>query len=272
MAPEPAALTFRQLVEEVRQHRNGVPLNVLLLRRVDSTNRLARRIRAELGLDELTLPWSALLAFEQTAGRGRLGRRWESPPGQGIYLTVLGRLPDRDRLAVLPLAVAACVAETLAPHLRERPRLKWPNDLTARGRKLGGVLVEAMSGGEGSPAEVLVGLGVNHGQAAAELPTAGSTSLAMLGTVRPLGELALVLAAAIGEELQRREPHAKTIERWLAHSQHEVGDELRCRLPATRDGERVVTGTFRGLTGDGRLRLEVAGREELLVSAEVESP
>jgi BirA family biotin operon repressor/biotin-[acetyl-CoA-carboxylase] ligase len=258
-----SALTFPALVSGVRERRGTVPLNLLVLRAVDSTNRLARRIREELGEDELPLPWSALIAFEQTAGRGRQGRSWASPPGQGVYATVLGRLPDPARLPLLPLAVAARLAEALAPHLANGCRLKWPNDLMTAGGKVGGVLVEAL-GGASRGVEVLVGFGVNHGQEAGEL-VEGATSLAMSGARPPLAALAVDLAAAVAEEVRSAESAATTLDRWLARSQHAPGDPLRCRVPGG-----IVEGTYRGLAPDGRLRLEVGGREELLVSAEVE--
>jgi BirA family biotin operon repressor/biotin-[acetyl-CoA-carboxylase] ligase len=258
-----SALSFPALVSGVREWRGSVPLNLLVLRAVDSTNQLARRIREELGEDELPLPWSALLAFEQTAGRGRQGRHWSSPGGQGVYATVLGRLGEPSRLPLLPLAVAARLAETLAPHLPEGCLLKWPNDLMAGGAKLGGVLVEALSGAA-TGVDVLVGFGVNHGQEGTEL-VAGATSLAERGAHPSLPALAVELAAAVAEELRSTEPPAATLDRWLARSLHSPGDTLRCRLPGG-----AVEGTFRGLAPDGRLRLDVGGREELLVSAEVE--
>lgn len=258
--------TFPQLVEEIRRRRSAVALNLLVVRSVDSTNELARRVRAELGEDELPLPWSALIAWEQTAGHGRRGRGWSSPAGQGIYATVFGRLHEAERLSVLPLAVAARLAEALSPLVAGGCRLKWPNDLMAGGRKLGGVLVEAI-GGFGDGVELIVGFGVNHGQQGDELPTPTATSLAALGAAPALAPLALRLAAEVAEELQHREPRARTVERWLAHSQHTAGDPLRCQLP-----DRVVEGRFLGLAADGRLRLEVEGREEVMVDAELVTP
>ena len=254
--------TFADLVSGVRGHRM-VGCNVAVLRTVDSTNGLARRIREELAEDDLPLPWSALLAFEQTAGRGRQGRSWSSPAGQGVYATVLGHLHARDRLPVLPLAIAVALAEALEP-FAPAVRLKWPNDLMLSGRKVGGVLVEAVSGAR-DDVDVLIGFGINHGQPAAALPSPGATSLAAEGLTPSLAEVACSLLEAVGAELSSTETNERTVERWLERTQHRAGDALRCRVPG---GE--VSGEFLGVTRGGLLRLAVGGHERLVASGEVE--
>ena len=256
--------TFGDLVHGVRRHRMA-GCNVAVLRTVDSTNGLARRIAEELAEDDLPLPWSALLAFEQTSGRGRRGRAWESPAGQGIYATVFGRLRQRERLSVLPLAVAAAIAEELEP-FAPGVRLKWPNDLMLDGRKVGGILIEAMPGASGDM-DVLIGFGINHGQPAAALPTPAATSLAAEGFHPALPDVACVLLARVGAELGSIESAERSVERWLERTQHRAGDLLRCRVPGHDD---EVTGAYLGLTGGGLLRLEVDGREQRLASGEVE--
>lgn len=94
------------------------------------------------------------MADFQTAGRGRLGRRWEAQPGDALLMSVLlrpaGLAPERRHLVVAAVAVAAC--EALAPL---EVSIKWPNDLLLDGRKLAGVLAEA----DGDA--VVVGIGVN---------------------------------------------------------------------------------------------------------------
>jgi BirA family biotin operon repressor/biotin-[acetyl-CoA-carboxylase] ligase len=261
------AATFTELVAEIR--RNRPRLDFALLRQVDSTSLLAARIRRELAEDELCVAGAALLAFEQTAGRGRLGRTWESPAGQGIYATLLARAPDTEALAVLPLAVAVALAEVLDRYLPAGCRLKWPNDLMAGGRKIGGVLVEAALR-PGSTPEVLVGFGVNHSQGRDELPTPQATSLRLEASAElpSIAALACELVEAVAGELRAKHTREHTVERWQRRSQHAPGDVLRCLV-----GDREVRGSFVGLTPEGMLRLDVDGREEVLVSAEVaESP
>jgi BirA family biotin operon repressor/biotin-[acetyl-CoA-carboxylase] ligase len=253
---------FGELVAEARRRRAAV--DVAVLRRVDSTSLLASRIRRELAEDDIAIPGTAIVAFEQTAGKGRQGRHWASAAGHGVYATVVATLPEGSALPVLPLAMAVALAEVLDRYLPTPCRLKWPNDLMVDGRKLGGILVEAALR-PGVPASVLVGFGVNHGQAAEELPTAQATSLRVTGGALPaLGALTWELVAAVVAELRAGRAGSETVARWLARSQHAAGDSLLCRV-----GEREVRGVFAGLSAEGRLRLEVDGREEVLVSAEI---
>jgi BirA family transcriptional regulator, biotin operon repressor / biotin---[acetyl-CoA-carboxylase] ligase len=240
---------------------------VAVLRRVDSTNGLAWRIRRELAEDDIEME-AAFLAHEQTAGRGRQGRSWSSPAGLGIYVTVCGPLAEARRLPVLPLAAAVALADVLDRFLPVPCRLKWPNDVMVKGRKLAGILVEAAVRAD-APPQAIVGFGVNYGHGERQLPTPAATSLALEADgAPPLPELAWDLAEAMARELRSQEPRAATVARWTARSLHLLGEPLRCRRP---EGEEAV-GTFLGLTPDGLLRLAVRGREELLVSAEVGEP
>jgi len=192
-----------------------------------------------------------------------MGRTWSSPPGEGIYATVLGRMSDRERLPVLPLATGLALAEVLDRHLPVPCRLKWPNDLMVKGRKVGGVLVEAAIRGE--EPEVVLGFGVNYSLGQRELPTPAATSLSLESdTLPPLPALAFDLVEAVAAELRGGSGRELVVQRWLRRSLHSPGDALRCRLP-----DREVHGKFLGLTSEGMLRLAVDGREEVLVSAEV---
>ncbi len=117
-------------------------------------------------------PWSVVMAREQTAGRGRRGRVWESRPGLGLWMSLIVSV-DASAPGALPIVVGLVVARSLETCVsrqsgsrvgppstghRESPRvaLKWPNDLLVGGRKLGGVLCEAAG-----PERVVVGIGVN---------------------------------------------------------------------------------------------------------------
>lgn len=103
-------------------------------------------------------PWTAVRAERQTAGRGRGGKAWASPPGN-LYLSVV-LPPPRDRpITLLPLLVGVAVAEA-AREWGVPARLKWPNDVLANDRKLGGILVESSTDGQGSPA-IVAGVGLN---------------------------------------------------------------------------------------------------------------
>ena len=112
---------------------------------VDSTNRLA--------WEAPTLP-TAIIAQQQTAGRGQWGRTWQSPPG-GLYLSLAIPLPDLP-----PLMVTLVAGWAIATTLRDRHipvSLKWPNDLLLEGRKLGGIKTEQRSGSD----RLVIGIGIN---------------------------------------------------------------------------------------------------------------
>ncbi|MCX5821504.1 MAG: biotin--[acetyl-CoA-carboxylase] ligase [Deltaproteobacteria bacterium] len=122
---------------------------------VDSTNRVALRLARE-GAAEGTV----ILADRQTAGRGRLNRVWQSPPGCNLYLSVILRPavapPDASPITLL---AGVAVAEAIESVCSAGVGIKWPNDVQIRGRKVCGILTEMRTaGGEGA---VIVGIGLN---------------------------------------------------------------------------------------------------------------
>ena len=225
---------------------------------VDSTNRLARRV-AEAYPDSQPPPLS-LIARAQTAGRGRRGRRWVSPPGQGIYASLLLPVAGAEALASWPLRVPLALCEALDEH-GVACGIKWPNDLLVDGRKLGGVLLEALAGSRAA----IVGFGINGAQAERELPAPGSTSLrlAAAGPVE-LSRLVVELVRAVGERLAEGGLTKALVEAYRRRSVHHPGDPLRCRV-----GDEEVAGRFAGFDDRGRLRLATAGGERVLGAAEV---
>lgn len=122
---------------------------------LDSTNsELLRRKAPERGVE-------VLLAEQQTGGRGRRGRQWASPIASNLYLSLSRQFSGGlARLGGLSLVVGVAVAEALRQAGYIAVGVKWPNDLLAHGRKLGGILVEG--GGEhGGPVRAVIGIGVN---------------------------------------------------------------------------------------------------------------
>ena len=105
------------------------------------------------------------VAEEQTEGRGRLGRRWHAPAGTALLFSiVLKPNVDPDRLPELSLVAGRAVATAIAAVTGLEPSLKFPNDVLVGGRKVAGILAEASEG------RVVLGIGVNTNQTAAELP------------------------------------------------------------------------------------------------------
>jgi BirA family biotin operon repressor/biotin-[acetyl-CoA-carboxylase] ligase len=162
---------------------------VELLESTTSTLDVAHRFAAR-GAPAGTL----VIANEQTAGRGRGGKSWQSSPGAGLWLTLIERPSDTSGLGVLSLRVGLAAAEALDRFAPEPIRLKWPNDLYVDQGKLGGILVEARWR-EQAVEWVAIGLGVNV-QAPKDVDTAaglepGTDRLDVLGELVPA-----VLAAA----------------------------------------------------------------------------
>jgi len=233
---------------------------VAFLDSVDSTNAEALR-RARAG-DRGPL-WIA--AAEQTAGRGRRGRSWVSPPGNlhaSLLLTDPAPAAAAPQLAfVAGLAVHdACVA--LAPGLAAGLALKWPNDVLCRGAKIAGILIE----GEGEPVTVAIGIGVNcrHHPAAAEHP---ATDFAEQGTAVAVGALLAALRRAMAERLfqwDRGAGFAAIRAGWLARAGG-IGRPIRVRLV-----EREASGRFEAIDETGRLILRRGdGRCEIITAGEV---
>jgi BirA family biotin operon repressor/biotin-[acetyl-CoA-carboxylase] ligase len=128
---------------------------VELLATTTSTLDVAHRLAAE-GAPSGTL----VIADEQTAGRGRGGKSWQSPPGAGLWLTLIERPADTSGLDVLSIRIGLAAAEALDRFAPEPIRLKWPNDLYVDRGKLAGILVEARWR-EQSVEWIAIGLGIN---------------------------------------------------------------------------------------------------------------
>lgn len=140
---------------------------------------------AERGASAGTL----VVADAQEAGRGRGGKRWESLPGHGLWMTLLERPLSSRGLDVLSLRLGLCLAEALDGFSGERVRLKWPNDLYVGHRKLAGILVEARWRDQ-RVEWVAIGVGMNvespPGLAEATGLVPGTTRLAVLERIMPV--------------------------------------------------------------------------------------
>jgi BirA family biotin operon repressor/biotin-[acetyl-CoA-carboxylase] ligase len=143
----------------IRQQLSPVSSTILqrlsLLEQTASTNALLLQLPAEARHAH------AVLADHQTAGKGRRGRSWQSPPGSNIYLSLGWNFGDPAiDLACLPLAVGVAVVRGLECAGVAGLGLKWPNDIQAEGRKLGGILLESKPLANGG-ISVVAGVGIN---------------------------------------------------------------------------------------------------------------
>ena len=240
---------------------------LLCLESTDSTMRVAAE-QALRGAPH----GSAVIAEEQTAGRGRLGRSFHSPPRTNLYTSILLRPTPPGMLApTLVLASGIAVAECVADWLGDagRVELKWPNDVRIDRRKTSGILVELTSGGA-APAFAVLGIGVNLNVDPATFPEEfrrRATSLSAAGG-RPVDRVAF--AQRLYGSLERvLDLHATSgfhalrarFEPWFRMR----GESVRVREP----GDRVFDGTVLGVDADGALRLALAGVERRVVAGEV---
>lgn len=226
-----------------------------------------------------------LIAESQVAGRGRLGRSWEVPPGAGLMMSVLLRPRSiaPARLGWLPLLTGVAVVQACAAAGSGiEAGLKWPNDLLVRPApanggdsewgKCGGILAEAVA-----PEAIVVGIGINVSQAAVELPSPVDptafppTSLALAGAHRDRERL----AAAVLRRL------AHWYGRWHAAGGDPMGSGLaaayraRCRTlghPVTvaLPGGGSLVGTATAVDPDGRLVVRTADGEQRLAAGDVQ--
>ena len=189
-----------------------------------------------------------LVAEEQTAGRGRLGRSWSAPPGAGLIFSVLLRPAGvpAARLGWLPLLTGVAVATAVRETTAVPASLKWPNDVLVGDRKLAGILAEAHGDA------VVVGVGLNVTLSQPELPVPTATSLLIEDAASTdRGELLAAILAGLARRYQawRTDPDGAELRadylRWSAT----VGREVRVELP----GGTRLSGTAEDVDEVGRL-------------------
>ena len=162
---------------------------IVYLPTVDSTNRYARRLAAE-GAPHGTL----VVADEQTAGRGRRGRGWISPAGEGVFMSLILRPQSHpSEVARLSMQTALAVAQAITRVTGLDARIKWPNDIVCGGRKVCGMLLE-MNADEQTVHDVVAGVGINVHQTAFAPEIAQSASSLDLLCGESVSRAALVRA------------------------------------------------------------------------------
>lgn len=258
-----SVMSFERFARELRSGARGEIGMLAAIRQVDSTNLLARRVIRRAGGEGAQR--ILVVAWEQSAGRGRLGRSWTSAAGLGVYATLAWqRVPKAPPLELLPLLAGVGLCRVVRRHL-PAARLKWPNDLVVGGRKLGGILIEALQTEQGDTAAI-VGFGINHGHGESDLPIATATSLRVEGITEEAGGpsvavLALELARGLLQAASELSQPERVLDAYRELSAHRHGDELRCSV-----ADRAIVGTFLGFDGQGRLRVR-CGEETVVVAA-----
>src|SRR5689334_643383 len=214
-----------------------------------------------------------LAAEEQTAGRGRMGRRWTSPPYAALTFSLLTR-PDVPpaRRGWLPLLAGVAVATAVTEVTGVEARLKWPNDVLAGEAKLAGILAEAAGDA------VVVGIGLNVSTEPAELshlPAPTRPGALPATSLRAAGAIALdrasLLLAILGElehwyrAWQRAggDPDRSGLRAEYTRLSATIGRTVRAELP----GGQALSGPVAGVDSDGRLLVRVSSGSEVAVAA-----
>ena len=214
---------------------------VLYEKRVDSTNLYLRRLAGSAA------DGTAVIAKEQSAGRGRSGRSFLSPEG-GLYLSVLLRPEaEPERLLTLTPLAAAAVCRAVETVCGARCGVKWPNDVLLGGKKICGILCESVLGGE-KPC-VIVGIGIN-----ANTPSFPEELAPIAGSIAALTGRSVDLQAFAAAVLSALDV---LYEGWLADGGRSLLDEYRARCLTV--GREVIVG------GRGAVALSVGDDYSLLI-------
>ncbi len=233
--------------------------SLICLPSVGSTNDEAKRL-ADDGAAEGTMVWG----LEQTAGRGRRGRGWHSPPGNLYMSTVLRPGKPATQSALIGFVAAVALADALQDLglASDRPRLKWPNDVLVDKAKVAGILVETAAIAGETPPWMVLGMGVNLAHAPEDTPYP-ATTLRVVGlpnlTVEGLLEgLAGRLAEWYGRWLA--DGFAPVRAAWLKRATG-LGEPIEVRLD-----QESLQGRFVALEEDGALSLELPQGERRRVT------
>ncbi len=248
-------LSPADLERSLRELGDPRPRRIVVHQSIDSTSSDLRRRLPD------TPPGTLVAATHQTGGRGRQGRQWCSDPAGNLYLSLSVALsgPPRRTIAMLPLAAGAAAHEAIRTSSGLTPRLKWPNDVLAAGKKLAGLLTEAVSLAP-DRAMTIVGLGVNVGQTRfPESLREIATSIALVAGRPPrLAHLAAQFVLELEARVLTIEqgPPRAIVDDWLERAEP-FGRSVRVDR---------IEGVTKGLSPDGRLIVVTTKGEEVLIA------
>jgi len=207
-----------------------------------------------------------IVAGEQTAGRGRLQRRWISPSGAGLYFSILLRpRVDASFWSLIPLMAGLAVHDALAESCELQTDIKWPNDILFAGRKLCGILAETVETWIGRA--VIVGIGINLTMEAfpVELRDVAISIDAAMGKQSEAETILQSLIRALArryEVFQAPGGPAEVIGEWSRRSSYAKGKRV-----SIANGSETFAGVTQGLESDGALRIETDSGEIRVVRA-----
>lgn len=212
---------------------------------------------------------TALVAANQSAGRGRLARQWVAPQDSTVAISALLHPQglSSTALGLIPLATGLAIVDALVHKagLPERKvRLKWPNDVLVDGRKICGILVEAVSF---KPISLVVGIGINVSIETEELPVPHATSLLLEGAENlDRTDLSAAVLAGLSKREKQLHGSADALMADYCRVCATIGQEVRAEMP----GDRVIVGTATDVRDDGELLIrDAAGTIHVVAAGDI---
>jgi len=265
--PEPLPADLAAALDATRARRGHLGEPVSYFGEATSTNDIAAALAAA-GAPEGT----TVIAGAQTAGRGRLGRTWFSPPGAGLYMSTI--LRAQPAAPYITLAAGVAVADGVRAATGLPLELKWPNDVVtsrsqgpARRRKIAGILAEASSSADGVE-YVVLGMGVNLTPAAYPRDIADRASCieAELGRPVEAGPIVAEILCALASDWPALTAGDSSVvlRRWRALAPTASGTTVECEAGGGR-----VHGVTAGIDSSGALLVRIGDRVERIVAGEV---
>lgn len=258
---------FADALAAVRPRLGRLGSSIIYFPSIGSTNDVAATLAIHNACEG-----AVVIADRQTAGRGRRGREWFSPPGSGLYVSVVltpGRSPHGGIRAtrLLTLAAGVALAEAVAKATGLFVDVKWPNDLYVARRKLAGILAEAAGGG--AEEQIVLGYGINVGPMAYP-PELGDRATSLESELGRHVDRALLLVESLASLARRYDD-------LLDGRFDAILDAWRARAPAAT-GARVTwtiasgaaSGLTAGIDDEGALLVLVGDRVERIVAGEVQ--
>ena len=251
MPPEP--LNKPQLIAGLSETNRSKLSTLEIYNSLDSTNRYLM----DYARDNSKTKISGMVCFaeQQTAGKGRRGRQWQSPFGNNLYFSLLWQFPHGYTSTTgLSLAVGVAVMRALKPFHSAQMGLKWPNDIVCNGKKLGGILIE-MAGDTGGACTAVIGIGLNvflSDSEAKDIYQPWTDLTRVTGQTISRNTLASALVNALFHLLADFEttPLTVLLDEWRNY------DVLRGQSATLFIGGQCIHGIVEGINEQGLLRLK----------------
>ncbi len=236
---------------------------ILRFESLPSTNTEVARHASEGAAEGL-----AIIADEQTAGRGRLQRAWSSPKGAGLYFSLLLRPTiAQEQWPLITFMAALAVGDALSDACGVVTDIKWPNDLLSGERKICGILAEAVETPAGRAVVLGMGINLTPGAYPAELATVAISVAEASGRAAERETLLAALVKGLSRWyslLHEPDGAEKIVAGWSSRSSYASGKPVQ-----VANGDEVWQGITRGVESDGALRLETVDGIKLVRAGDV---